>query len=169
MYQTATIGDYLWIDTDEDGIQDGGEVGYNNATINLYKSDHSFIGTTQTNAIGYYQFDDIVPGDYYVEFVLPLGYDFSPQDQGGDNSLDSDANISTGKTVTTTLSPAENDPTWDAGIHESAPTLASIGDYVWKDLDEDGVQDIAESGITKCNCKSVYERGNAVWNHNNKR
>jgi len=146
MYQTATIGDYVWIDTDEDGIQDGGEVGYNGATVNLYLSDDTFIRTTTTNAIGFYEFDNIVPGDYYVEFVLPLGYNFSPQDATSD-ALDSDANTSTGKTATTTLSPAEDDPTWDAGIYESAPTLASIGDYVWEDTDEDGIQDIGESGL----------------------
>ena len=37
----------------------------------------------------------------------------------------------------TTLDPGENDPTWDAGMY----VLASLGDYVWYDVDQDGIQD----------------------------
>jgi hypothetical protein len=57
-----------------------------------------------------------MPGDYYVEFVTPDGYVFSPQDQGADDTIDSDADPATGMTACTTLEPGENDITWDAGL-----------------------------------------------------
>ena len=82
-------------------------------------------------------------GDYYVEFVPPVGYVLSPQDQGGNDAVDSDANPTTGLTATTTLVAGENDLTSDAGLYQ----LASLGDYVWNDLNADGIQDAGEPGI----------------------
>ena len=36
------------------------------------------------------------------------------------------------------------DTTWDAGLYEPV----SIGDYVWEDIDGDGIQDVNEPGIS---------------------
>ena len=145
----AKIGNYVWNDADHDGIQDGGELGIENVTVNLYKSDDTPAGSTTTNSSGIYAFPVLDPGDYYVEFILPSNYTFSLPDQGGDDALDSDANIATGKTITTSLESDETDDTWDAGMYyvPPPPDVASIGDYVWLDADADGIQDGGELGI----------------------
>src|SRR5690606_1629395 len=96
---------------------------------------------------GFYYFVDLAPGDYAVEFVLPPLYDFTLQNAGGDDALDSDADVSTGRTAVTTLDPGENDPTWDAGVI----ARASIGDLVWSYMTIDGIPDDRDtrlSGIT---------------------
>ncbi len=142
----ASIGDKVWIDTDKDGVQDAGENGLANVTVKLYNCNNVLISTTTTNASGNYLFDKLNPGDYYVVFELPTGYLFTGQDLGGDDAKDSDADISTGKTICTTLSPNENDLTWDAGVY-LAPCKNKIGDFIWRDLDRDGVQDLGEPGI----------------------
>ena len=142
IYELASIGDRAWYDTDMDGIQDGGESGQAGVTVNLYTGAGTPAGSTTTAGDGSYGFDALEPGDYFVEFVLPANTIFSPQDQGGADTTDSDADTVTGRTATTTLSPSENDPSWDAGLFE----LASIGDRVWYDTDMDGVQDGGESG-----------------------
>ena len=139
----ASIGDFVWEDTNGDGIQDAGELGVGGVTVDLYDGGGNFIATTTTAADGSYGFADLVPGDYYVDFTLPGGYMFSPQDQGGDDTVDSDADTTTGVAATTTLSPGENDTTWDAGL----TPLASIGDFVWNDVNADGIQDAGELGI----------------------
>ncbi|MCP4539016.1 MAG: DUF11 domain-containing protein [Chloroflexi bacterium] len=126
----ASIGDYVWEDTDMDGVQDGGETGVDGVTVNLYDSGGTFAGTITTAGDGSYSFSNLAPGDYYVEFVLPGGYAFSPQDQGGDDTLDSNANPVTGQTIVTTLGPGENDTTWDAGIFQA---LVAIGNIIWID------------------------------------
>ena len=143
LYQLASLGDLVWNDTDADGVQDVGETGIDGVTVNLYASDGTLIATTVTSGGGLYLFDNLIPGDYYVEFVSPAGYVLSPQNQGGDDATDSDANLTTGVTVTTTLTSGENDLTWDAGVYQPA----SIGNYVWNDLNADGIQDANESGI----------------------
>ena len=40
---------------------------------------------TTTAGGGQYLFDNLTPGNYYVEFVPPAGYVISPQDQGGND------------------------------------------------------------------------------------
>lgn len=114
--QPASIGDFVWLDANENGIQDAGEAGYPGATVRLYNCFGQLVASTTTDANGYYLFDNLTPGDYNIVFVLPEGYVFSPQDQGADNAMDSDADRQTGVAACTTLDPGEHDPTWDAGL-----------------------------------------------------
>jgi uncharacterized repeat protein (TIGR01451 family) len=123
--QLASIGDYVWWDINQDGLQDGGESGLAGITVNLYECASPGVPTdaTGTDASGSYGFMDLVPGDYFVECVLPSGYTFSPQDQGGDDTVDSDADPTTGQMACTTLAPGENDPTWDCGMFVTGPAI----------------------------------------------
>jgi len=139
----ATIGDRVWNDLNENGVQDVDEPGIPDITVKLYNCDGNLVDTTATDADGMYSFT-AAPGDYYVKFMLPGGMVFSPADQGADDALDSDADTTTGMTVCTTLDPDEVDLTWDAGMY--VPD-ATIGDLVWNDLNENGVQDVDEPGI----------------------
>jgi len=101
-----------------------------------------------TDANGNYQFDNLLPGDYYVEFTAPAGYDPSPQDSGGNDSEDSDADPITGQTAVTSLTSGENDTTWDAGFYPTPPPDGvSVGNRVWYDDNIDGVQDPGETGV----------------------
>ncbi|MFZ2451144.1 MAG: SdrD B-like domain-containing protein, partial [Methylovulum miyakonense] len=148
-YSTASLGDYVWVDGDNNGLQDDGAAsGLNGVTVELYNGAGALVGSTVTandgggNA-GYYLFTGLVPGDYSVKFIKPDGYSFASQDQGGNDAADSDANAS-GVTVATTLVSGENDLGWDAGL---VLNTASLGDYVWYDKDADGLQDAGEAGI----------------------
>jgi LPXTG-site transpeptidase (sortase) family protein len=140
---TASIGDRVWNDANADGIQDITENGIDGVTVRLYASDGTLVSTTTTSGGGNYLFAGLTPGDYYVEFVPPAGYFVSPQDQGADDTVDSDANPADGRTVITTLVAGENDLTWDAGLYRPA----SIGSLVWNDLNADGIRDANEPGI----------------------
>jgi hypothetical protein len=101
------------------------------------------VTSTTTGAGGTYLFDNLGVGDYFVQFTLPLGYDRSPLGGTADATLDSDADLTTGRTVVTTLVPAESDLTWDAGIFFTA----GLGDRVWLDQNGNGVQDAGEPGV----------------------
>ncbi len=131
----ASLGDKVWFDTDKDGIQDGSESGVPNVTVKLYDCNNNLISTTTTDSNGNYLFSNLNPGDYYVVFTLPSGYVFTIKDAGSDDAKDSDADITTGKTICTTLTAGENDLTWDAGIYEEC--AGEIGDYVFVDMTGD--------------------------------
>jgi len=115
---TAQIEAYVWNDVDQDGVQDEDELGIPFVTVNLYDSANALVDTTVTEANGQYLFRDLTPGEYFVEFMLPTGFTFSPQDRGGDEALDSDAYRTTGKTIKTELLAGQNNPSWDAGMYQ---------------------------------------------------
>ena len=155
LYELASIGDFVWLDqgsgtstNDFNGIQEAGEVGIPGVTVNLYDGSDSLVASTSTTSTGAYLFDNLEPGDYYVEFIPPTGYSISPQDAGGD-AVDSDADPTTGQTIQTTLDAGEDDMTWDSGMYQ----YASIGDRVWDDngagggTPRNGIQDGTEPGV----------------------
>ena len=143
MFQNASIGDFVWDDLDADGIQDAGEVGINNVSVELFNTADVSQGTTTTNAAGAYSFTGLTPGDYYLVFATPAGFSFSPQDVGADDTIDSDANTTTGRTANYTLTSGESETSADVGMNQAG----SIGDFVWDDLDADGIQDAGELGV----------------------
>ncbi|MGE5621137.1 MAG: SdrD B-like domain-containing protein [archaeon] len=144
----ASIGDFVWNDTNHNGIQDSNEPGIPNVTVELYRcADNSFVATTTTDANGAYHFTGLTPGDYYVKFILPSGYTFSPMNAGADN-VDSDADASlSGRTACYNLSAGENETTADAGMYPTPQQVGSLGDFVWNDLNHNGIQDANEPGI----------------------
>ncbi len=146
--ERAALGDYVWFDEDGNGRQDDGKTGMNGVTVNLLDSNGNQVATTMTandanGNSGYYLFDNLMPGDYQVQFVSPAGFQFTTQDQGDDIG-DSDADTATGLTVTTTLEAGENDLSWDAGL---IICTAKLGDLVWLDTNKNGVQDDGETGV----------------------
>jgi len=115
--ELACLGDFVWNDLNTDGIQDDGEEGIADVYVDLMDCEGQVLDSTMTDVHGYYSFCELEPGDYSLHFVLPDGFVFSPQDQGNDDTLDSDADPTTGDTMCTTLEPGENDLTWDAGMY----------------------------------------------------
>ena len=144
----ATLGDFVWRDANEDGVQDAGEPGVSGVVVTLYDAASVAVDSTTTSVAGAYEFASLVPGVYHLGFAIPPGDVASPPDQGGNDARDSDVNPATGQTIPTTLVAGENDRTWDLGIYQAAAALASLGDFVWRDLDADGVQDAGESGVS---------------------
>ncbi len=141
----ATVGNFVWLDQDGDGVQDVGEPGLQGVTVQLYTSSGTLVATQVSDASGTYSFANVTPGEYYyVQFTAPGGYAFSQKDQGGDDTLDSDANRTTGQTTIFTVNCGTTDNTRDAGF---IPAPGSIGDYVWVDENGDGQQDAGEAGI----------------------
>ncbi len=140
---SSSLSGLVWEDLIPNSIQDAGEPGLNNVTVDLYDSGDNLLDTTATDADGFYLFDYLEPGDYYLVFTPPTGYEFTLQDQGGDDFLDSDPDPTTGKTAATNLRYSENDSSWDAGLYRSAYVLGKV----WDDTDGDGVQDIGEPGL----------------------
>src|SRR5690606_37832092 len=93
----ASIGDFVWLDDNGSGVQDGGEPGVENVTVRLLDSTTTVIATTTTDTNGFYSFVDLPPDDYRIEVVLPGGYVFAVPDQGGNDAFDSDVDTTTGR------------------------------------------------------------------------
>ena len=153
----ASIGNFVWDDKNFNGVQDSGEAGIANVTVNLLNSAGTVLSTTTTDAGGLYSFSNLNPADYKIQVVAPTGYFVSKKDQGGNDALDSDID-STGTTVVTTLSAGENDLSWDAGLYRKA----SVGDKVWSDSNHNNLQDVGEVGIAHIVVKLLDTSGTVL-------
>lgn len=146
--QASSISDFVWHDLDGDGIQDSGEPGLDQVTVNLRDATTlQQLDTTTTAGGGQYSFGGLAAGEYVVEFQTPANYRFSPSDQGFDDLVDSDADRSSGRTDRIVLAASTNVSSVDAGMFQ----LATIGDRVWDDANGNGAQDEGElelNGVT---------------------
>jgi hypothetical protein len=127
------LGDYVWYDTDQDGIQDADEPSLPGITATLYQGNTctgSPVAPVQnTNGFGLYLFDSLSPDVYSVGFGnIPPGWSISPSSQGGNDTVDSDANAQA-CIEGVTLGPDNLDQ--DMGVFATG----SISNRVWCDAD----------------------------------
>lgn len=146
----ASLGDTVWYDDNRNGVQDANETGVADVKVNLLDAPGTttaVAATTKTDANGNYRFNNLAPGKtYIVEFVastLPASYIFTNTGAGTEGN-DSNADITTGRSKTYVLTDGEHNPTVDAGIYSPK---ASLGDTVWLDANDNGIQDANEVGI----------------------
>jgi len=104
----ASVGDFVWHDVNKNSLQDPGEPGIPNVEVRLYgttitgtvtsaavSANEQLVMTTTTNAEGLYQFDNLQPGAYYLEFGPLRGYGSARFDANGNSqdALDSDPQL----------------------------------------------------------------------------
>ena len=146
-YKLASIGDYVWEDTNTNGIQDALEPGIAGVTVQLTGTNalgQTVNLTTTTDANGFYSFTGLVPGTYSVTFTKPTtAYKPTTSNVAGDDAKDSDASTITGTTSPITLVSGENNMTVDAGFYR----CAQVGDYIWLDKNLNNLQDLTDEGL----------------------
>jgi hypothetical protein len=139
---SVSVGDYVWVDINRDGLQDDTDVPLEGVTLAITTAEGGpvidvFGGpvtTTTTDADGLYTFDDLPPGTYTVTVTPPDGY-LPTLEAGGEVDVDSSTDAATSVEL---VDAGERDPTLDFGF---VPIAVSVGDYVWWDTNADGLQD----------------------------
>ncbi|WP_310589090.1 SdrD B-like domain-containing protein [Fibrella forsythiae] len=154
---TAGLGDYVFEDKNANGVQDAGDVPIPGVLVTLYTSG-SAIRTTTTDANGLYSFTSLTPGTpYVVGFGQPAGFLPTLANVGTNDALDSDASVATGLTGVYSLTADEFNPTVDAGFYKPA----SLGNYVFADVNRNGIQDAGDSPIPGV-IVTLYQNGSVI-------
>ena len=113
----ASLGDFVWIDTNKDGSQ-AGETGINGVRVFLLNAAGNKIDSTVTGdkagQPGFYLFPNLAAGDYFVQFVAPATYQFTGQTPA--TATGSDADATSGITPKITLSAGDKNLDIDAGL-----------------------------------------------------
>ena len=191
----VSVGDFVWLDTDKDGVQDAGESGIANVTLSITKADGSpvvdvngqAVTTTTTDANGYYTFGKLPFGQYKVTVTPPAGYAATIANAGSDTGVDSSTGSAMSRNMTVS---GERDPSLDFGFvvassstsgssSEGSTTTTtkpaatgalrvSVGDYVWWDIDRDGIQDANEKPIPGVTLTITKADGSPVLDVNGK-
>jgi len=84
---TGMVGDFVWNDLNHNGIQDAGEPGIPNITVQLLNSSMTILASTTTDANGLYHFSGLCADNYKVAVPSQpglAGYTPSPTGQGND-------------------------------------------------------------------------------------
>ncbi len=150
-----TLGDLVFEDLNANGVQDTDEPGIAGIVVKLLDADGTELESTTTDADGNYQFTQLAPGTYIVEFMVPDAYTITAQDAGDDDTKDSDADPTTGRTATITLTEGDDNQTVDAGVYKPA----SLGDIVFLDSNGNGIQDADEAGVAGVTVKLLDDQG----------
>ncbi|MCB9042892.1 MAG: hypothetical protein H6554_03900 [Chitinophagales bacterium] len=146
------VGDFVFIDLNNDGIFNGSDLPMAGVTVELYNADtdapiteYAGANAQVTNATGNYLFTGVPAGDYYVVFTTPSGYQVSGTVPTGDNNNNITGANGTGSTNDFTISSVT--PTSNLTLDASFTGTGSIGDYVWEDTNGDGMQNDGATGI----------------------
>jgi hypothetical protein len=170
----GAIGDFVWHDVNGNGQQDifssilpaqqGNlinmvEPGIPGVQVNLFRANGAFVATAFTDANGKYLFEYVRPGNLYVQFKTPSGFERTYMNRGNDGT-DSDMDGANGPGTTSTifLSPGVTDLTIDAGFYKCVP----IGDLVWYDINKNDVWDNNENGINGLKV-NLWRNNFGVW------
>ncbi|MGB0930351.1 MAG: SdrD B-like domain-containing protein, partial [Chitinophagales bacterium] len=156
--ELGALGNFVWNDLNGDGQQDLGEPGVEGIFVHLYSADGVLLATTRTDENGFYIFEDLPAGDYYVVFDIPENY-ATTNSNAGDDALDSDV-LASGLTEVISLGQGEVNLTIDAGI--VGVTVGSISNFVWLDVNGNGVQDAGEPGVPNVTINLLDDEGNVI-------
>ncbi|MCC7196406.1 MAG: hypothetical protein IT356_12705, partial [Gemmatimonadaceae bacterium] len=168
---TLSIGDFVWADTNGNGLKNPREPGLAGLAVELLRAgadnlantaDDQPVTTTTTDANGYYLFTGLTAGKYFVRIptpdaLWPLASPADPNDNGEDNDSNG---LQPGGSGT-----AVSSPVIDLALNKEPGNLASgggnqemsidfgfsaslsIGNLVWSDNNNNGVVDVGEPGV----------------------
>lgn len=94
------IGNFVWFDSNNNGLQDSGEPGINGCTITLYTSGNVQVGAPAVSTFdinnnpGYYSFCGLTAGSYYIVVTPPAGMALTIQNNSNP-TLNSDVSPNT--------------------------------------------------------------------------
>ena len=132
----AKVGNLVWTDFNDNGVQNTGETGINNVTMTLTYygpdqeqgggDDRTYTTTTATmgGTDGIYMFLGLIPGNYVVGPTPPPGYIPGKENQGGNDVTDSDLHAGQPFTIPTNVTL----PTGENGIGDAPGTTNGFPD-----------------------------------------
>ncbi len=121
----ASLGDFAWLDINENGLQDSGEPGVNGVAVQLFQpginavvggGDDFLTKSTITKESGLFSFNHLSAGDYFIR--VPEPFLISVSDQGSNDQIDNDIDPMTKSTELLSLAPGEENNDTDIGLKQ---------------------------------------------------
>src|SRR5262249_12780762 len=141
-YQPVTVGNFVWNDVNGNGVQDAAEPGLAGVTVTLSGADgagYTVSATTTTDATGAYHFTE-PPGTYTVAASTPPA---SAPSAISNTTPATDSTVTPPDALPISLTSGATESSIDFGFYQPV----TVGNFVWNDVNGNGVQDTAELGI----------------------
>ncbi len=146
LFYRGRVRGAVWDDVNGNGVQDGGEQSMPSAEVRLRREDGSLVANTVFGANGGYDFKNLLPGAYYLEFVRPDG-----------TAITIGADSTTGRTGTFILSSDETE-VHDVGFRGTSGVTAVSG-LAWDDANGDGIRQVGELPLAGVGVDLLYTDG----------
>jgi DNA-directed RNA polymerase II subunit RPB1 len=158
---SVSVGDYVWVDSNRDGVQDAGEPGIEGVTLTIVGPDGkpvtdvngNPVGPVTTDQDGKYTFANLpaLTGDQTYTVLI----DQAASAASLQPYVPTEENVGTNPTVDSSTGQAssqagqlqadgDRDPTLDFGF---VSKTYAVGDYVWIDANGNGKQDSDEKPL----------------------
>lgn len=137
----------LFTDENGNGIYDANEPLLKNREVRLYDWNDSLVAIVSTDNQGSYQFTNLYQKPYRVEIDTPIAHQPTEFHIGNDKTVDNDFTFSIGNKAMSEAYVNLKKETEPKHIDAGFVKLGRIGDYVWEDSNEDGIQNQSEKGI----------------------
>ncbi len=160
------VGDFIWSDSNANGVQDKEEAGLAGSKVELFTLAGSpatdlsgqTVAPVNVDDKGVYHFEMLMEGDYLVRVTPPTGYIASKPAAVADITKDSNCQVTAEglfQTNTMTLrfnhqpetsvdgDNSDRDMTVDCGFYHPV----AVGNYIWSDTNADGQQAATEEGL----------------------
>ena len=164
-----TIGDFVWHDQNNNGIQDAGEPGIEGVKLQLTDAMGTFTLETTSGSHGEYLFsraaEPLCEGTYFldvIESTLPSG--FSPTQVNASTNIFVDSNAPEDGFALQIEIPHVAANTIHIDLGFVSQCTGRVGDYVWHDLNHDGIQNAGEPGIPGVQLQLRNDAGTVVAN-----
>jgi len=141
LVQPNSLGGVVFADLNRNGIMDGTDYPITNVLVTLTGTNDLGVtidNSAETSTNGSYLFAALRPGTYQITETQPVGYG------QGTNAVGTTGGTNSAQDVISriVLTQNQNGVNYDFG-----ETLASIGNFVWNDVNADGVRQAAERGL----------------------
>ena len=155
-YVPASLGDFVWLDDNQNGQQDPGEPGVRGVVIEL-RDWTGVVGSTTTDADGWHGFTNLRPGTYTIRAVEPADKVFTVATSGAD-ATDSNVDRISGMSGPFGLTSGNDDRSVDIGV----VPVGAVAGVVFVDTNKNGVQDPGESAIANVVVRLLIADGQVV-------
>ena len=140
----ASVSGFVYHDSNNSGELDINEAPIGGVTINLLDASGRVLGARQTNDDGYYEFKNLLAGDYSLRELQPDGWYDGLDSAGTIGSAVVGAAINPGDRING-IRLGSGDQGVQYNFGELAPV--KIGGFVYHDRDNDGNRDPGEEGL----------------------
>ncbi|MEZ5325582.1 MAG: SdrD B-like domain-containing protein [Verrucomicrobiales bacterium] len=148
----GSIGNTVWLDIDADGVQDTGEPGIAGVTVTLvedtvqngnFDPGEKALATATTNSSGEYLFTGLAVDKNYLIWVNDTNNVLA----GMSRTYDSNGSAGSPDVSAVAITTTQRDDRSQNFGYTTGQLPGSIGNFVWLDIDSDGVQDEVAAGI----------------------
>lgn len=184
---TLALGDFVWADTNGNGLKNPREPGLPGLTVQLLQpgadalantSDDQLVSTTTTDANGYYLFTGLAEGDYFVRLPTPAAlWPTASPAVNADNGVDNDSNgLQPGGSGTAVSSPLihlaiDTEPgalasggNQDMSVDFGFTAAMTLGNLIFADANNNGRVDTGEAGVPGAQVELFATADNSVGN-----